>query len=72
MKAYILTVLVIDHDELGPDSIKANLEEAKFASDCISPQVQHTKEYDIGPWDDDHPLNRRDTDVSGYLAALER
>lgn len=60
MKAYKLEILIIDHDELGPDEIVSEIERANYANDCISPDVKSIIGVDIGEWDDDHPLNKRD------------
>jgi len=57
MKVYKLEVMVIDHDELGPDGIREELENADFANHCIHPAVKKVECRDIGEWSDDHPLN---------------
>jgi hypothetical protein len=57
MKAYLASVLIVDHENYG-------MEDAKV---CLSslrgwyPSVIDCKEADIGEWDDDHPLNKLDT-----------
>lgn len=61
MKAYELTIKIIDLDEIGPDEIKDVLEHTRYANRCIAPEVLNIREADIGEWSDDHPLNRRDT-----------
>lgn len=61
MKAYEVTVKIIDLDEIGPDEIKAELENARYGNRCISPEVLSIRSADIGEWGDDHPLNRRAT-----------
>jgi hypothetical protein len=61
MQVHKLTVIVIDHDELGPDGVKEALENGRFANRCISPDVMSVESVDIGEWSDDNPLNRRDT-----------
>lgn len=61
MKAYKLEILVIDYDEIGGDAIQAEIENANYGNDCITPRVKHITERDIGPWNDDHPLNDRKT-----------
>lgn len=61
MKAYKITLLVIDSDEIGADEIRNELENGRYGNDCISPDVMTIEERDIGEWSDDHPLNRRDT-----------
>jgi len=62
MKAYLLTVLIVDHDEVGSNDIKTILQETRYPNRCIAPRVQSIREADIGEWDDDHPLNF--TDIS--------
>lgn len=57
MKAYLLTILIIDHDELGSEGIKEVIENTSYANDCICPSIQEIKEADIGEWHDEHPLN---------------
>ena len=52
--------MVLDFDGLGVDGVINELENARFANDCISPKVMSAKERDIGEWDDEHPLNQRD------------
>lgn len=59
MKAYQLTVRVIDHDEIGPDDIKTVIENARYPNHCIHPEVAAISSRDIGEWTDDHPLNSR-------------
>ena len=61
MQVHKLTVIIIDHDELGPDGVKIELENGRFANRCISPNVMSVESVDIGEWDDDNPLNRLDT-----------
>jgi len=60
MKAYKLEILVVDFDEVGA-SIPEMIENANYPNHCISPHVMSVKEADIGKWDDEHPLNKRDT-----------
>lgn len=67
MKAYVLTVVVIDHDEIGQKEVVSALENARYPNRCISPNVKCVQTYDIGEWHDDHPLNKLDTDVLGWL-----
>lgn len=59
MKAYKLEILVLDFDEVG-DGIKSIIEDARYPNHCISPDVMSVQEVDIGPWSDNHPLNKRD------------
>ncbi len=70
MKAYLATVLVIDFDGLGPDGVKVEMEHVVYPNRCLTPHVEGIEEFDIGPWDDDHPLNQRGTDSLAYLKSL--
>lgn len=57
MKVHKITVMVVDHDDIGPDDTAAVLENARYPNHCISPRVINTETRDIGEWDDGHPLN---------------
>ncbi len=65
MKAYQVTLLIVDHDRLG-DGIIDTLENTRYPNDCIWPVVKRTLEVDIGEWSDDHPLNQSDTAEAYY------
>lgn len=64
MKAYLLQVLVIDHDHLGVDEVERILEDANYPLDCIAPRVIKSQSAEIGDWDDDNPLNHSDTQAA--------
>jgi hypothetical protein len=57
MQVHKMTVMVIDHDELGAESASAELEAGRFGNRCISPDVMAIESREIGEWDDDNPLN---------------
>jgi len=67
VKAHILTVMVIDFDELGEEDVKSALENTKYPNWCIYPRVVRCRTEDIGEWSDDHPLNQSGTDVKEYF-----
>jgi len=60
MKAYKVTLLINDHDEVG-DEIKNIIEDQKYPNYCIAPLVMDIQSVDIGEWSDDHPLNKHST-----------
>lgn len=60
MKIHKLTILIVDHDNLGAASVKTELECANFANDCIRPKVVEVDTRDV-EWSDDHPLNSSKT-----------
>lgn len=63
MKAYRIVTYITDYEEVGKETILWHLTNQKY----ISVEVGAISEIDIGEWDDDHPLNHRDTDVEAYF-----
>lgn len=59
MKAHLVTLLIIDLDQLGADAVEVEIENCNYPNDCISPNVLAIRTADIGEWDDAHPLNRQ-------------
>lgn len=59
-KVHKVILLVVDHDNLGPDEVAGVLEHTRYPNDCMYPSVMaiETKEVE---WSDEHPLNRTDT-----------
>ncbi len=66
MKAYKITLLIIDHDGVGAEGIGEVIESAHYPNHCISPKVKDIEERDIGEWTDDHPLNKNNTSKGEY------
>lgn len=58
MKVHKLTVMIIDHDEIGAEWASRYIEQAHYPNRCISPNTMQTESVEIGEWRDDHPLNR--------------
>lgn len=67
MKVHILTVVVIDFDDLGAEEVHQVLRHTKYPNHCISPDVVESETADIGEWSDDHPLNRVGVDTLAWL-----
>lgn len=57
MKAYKVTVLVVDHEGIGAKSVGEEVRRSRY----INPLVLDIEEADIGAWSDEHPLNHIDT-----------
>lgn len=57
MKAYKITVLVLDFEGYGLDSAMMEIRNVRGAS--CTPMA--SEEADIGEWTDDHPLNHQAT-----------
>ena len=66
MQVHKLIVCVIDHDGLGADGVRQELENGRFANRCISPNVLEIKTADAGEWADEHPLNQHSTFASAF------
>lgn len=58
VNVYRVTILVVDHDQLGAQGVADALEQARYPNHCISPHVLGTEQRTV-EWSDDHPLNRR-------------
>jgi hypothetical protein len=67
MKAYKITLLFLDHDDVGPTEAKELIENARLPNHIQPGTVMQFEERDIGEWHDEHPLNRRDTMEAAYL-----
>lgn len=61
MEIHRIVLYVVDFDGLGAEGVKRELENTRFANDCISPDIAKIQTRDIGQWSDDHPLNKRAT-----------
>jgi hypothetical protein len=61
MKVHKITICVVDHDDVGAEEIPIILENVRYPNRCISPHVISVESREIGPWDDDHPLNNEST-----------
>jgi hypothetical protein len=55
---YKFEVLVVDHDNVGPASCMAEIENARYGNRCISPHIMSVEEREV-EWSDEHPLNHR-------------
>ena len=65
MKAYKITILVLDFDDMGEENVRKTIEETRYANHCISPEVKSIQSCDI-EWADDHPLNNHSTSDAEY------
>ena len=61
MKAHVVTLTIIDFDDIGADEIKVIIENVHYPNRCISPDVVNIETADIGEWHDDHILNYKRT-----------
>lgn len=66
MKAYKITLLFIDHDNVGPASAQQLIEDARLPNHISPGHVMALEERDIGEWYDEHPLNNYKTHIAAY------
>jgi len=66
MKVYKIEICIIDHDQLGEKEIRDVIKHTRYPNHCIYPHIMSVEERDIGEWDDDHPMNQKDTFKSEY------
>lgn len=59
-KVHKVTLLIVDHDDLGAQEVASVLENSRYPNHCICPQTMLVQTAEVD-WDDDHPLNRRAT-----------
>ena len=57
MKAYIANLVIVAENNVGEKGVVSWLEDW---FDDIHPAVMSIKEYDIGEWSDEHPLNTKE------------
>ncbi len=51
-----IILLIVDHDDLGIDSIKTVIENNHYPNHCITPNVMDAETKEV-EWTDAHPLN---------------
>lgn len=66
MKVHKVELYIVDFDEVGGQNIREIIENVSYPNRCISPNVVEIQTRDIGPWDDEHPLNKRATATEEY------
>lgn len=65
MNVYKVELLVVDSDGLGPEGVRATLENARYPNHCMSPSVMSIDAREV-EWDDAHPLNMRSTQADEF------
>lgn len=54
---HLVTVLVVDHDELGKDGVRNEMANVRYPNYCLTPRVLDVKTKRVD-WHDEHQLNR--------------
>jgi len=71
MKVHAITLLVVDHDDLGAREIQVVLENQNYPNDCIRPSVMHVATRTV-EWTDQHPLNSTRTKRAAFEELFSR
>ena len=66
MRAYKITLLFLDFDEVGPQEAKSLIENARLPNRIDPGTVMAIEEADIGEWHDNHLLNKRTTMAAAF------
>jgi hypothetical protein len=66
MKAYKITLLFIDFDNVGKEGAKELIESARLPNRVHPGTVMSIEEADIGTWHDGHPLNTFSTMAAAF------
>ena len=69
IQVHIVKALIVDHDGLGPEGIKEELDNANFPNDCMHPNVLEVQTQTV-QWTDDHPLNKEGPEGQKALEEL--
>lgn len=65
VKVHRVEILIVDHDNLGAEGVKAAIESTHYPNRCIAPKVMKTETRAV-QWSDEHPLNSRDTQREAF------
>ena len=68
MKVYKITLLFLDFDEVGKETAKELIENARLPNHIHPGVVMDMQEADISDWSDEHPLNKQATRAEVFAA----
>jgi len=74
VQVHKITLVVIDHDDIGAASVRDHLQDTHYPNHCIAPIVLEIDTRQV-EWSDDHPLNQKRTqatEVGRIFQALNR
>jgi hypothetical protein len=62
MKVHKVTLIIVDHDDLGAKEVKAVLENTNYPNHCmVGLSILDIKTKEVDNYNDDHPLNKIDS-----------
>lgn len=64
-KVHRVTLLIVDHDDLGIEDVRDVIENARYPNRCIAPRVMASETREV-EWSDEHPLNRASTEAPAF------
>jgi hypothetical protein len=63
VQVHKVTLLVVDHDEVGASGVTEHLQFTRYANHCIAPVVLAIETREV-EWSDKHPLNQKRTQAA--------
>ena len=70
VKVHKVILMVVDHDDIGPDDVKCELEHTRYSNRCMSPKVMQIESREV-QWTDGHPLNFLTTESQEFWRLFE-
>ena len=70
VKVHRVVLLVVDHDDIGPDELKIVIENTRYPNRCIMPDVMHIETREVD-WTERHPLNLISEQARAYREIFE-
>jgi hypothetical protein len=71
VKVYKVTLMVVDHDGIGPSDIKCELEHTRYSNHCMSPRVMEVESREV-QWTDNHLLNYQTTEAQEFWRLFDK
>lgn len=63
VRVHKVTVLIVDHDEIGAAGVREHLQYTRYANHCMAPTVLAIETCEV-EWSDKHPLNQKRTQAA--------
>lgn len=69
-KVHLVTLVIVDHDDMGADEVKHVLEHTRYPNHCLDGmRVMEMRTGEV-EWTDDHPLNSGPSKRAAAVADL--
>jgi len=65
VQVHRVVLLIVDHDRLGADGVRDNIENTRYPNHCIYPHVMRIETRTVD-WHDGHPLNNTNKQARAF------